>query len=906
KLFPMSRRIFLNAAEPQGFPFIFGHPYFQAANSDDLNEVYEIHNPGSDLNLSKDNLSHDSEIDDMDTKELVDKNEKYATSLSSDRLRIDPNYKWLLKDLHLNNDTRVIDVTDILEDNNNENRVENEIETDKKETIEEKIELKNAESELKTEKDMDVIEQENDPVQLFYPQNSINDTSRDLDDETINTNETLEAKDFSDDDHKDDHYTIEKLYAKLVKPVNDAQNETLDESDYENESVISEENNQFQNETPCESDNEEPIKKNSKFSKSFEVSLSSMDNLIDRIDNGMKLKRNKAPEKCEKESSSNKILSENSEEGSSKIVESLKQEWSNMFNKLENDYKNKLDEQQKLNDMKLKSLHEEIKKSMVEQEKILFKKINPDVQKEFVEEKKVDLKSTIVVSDVSNKSLLVDVSTSTSDMLINSSTLTDNAKYISNLRAELKAKHSRHVQDLRDYYDKEIEDLRKKIEIYESKFGTDIENADTFENRENELKMKYEQLSSINTDLKESNASLIHKLEECNDHINYLKQENYELSNNFGQVISKLKYAEDKIKNLQEGYDNLEAQLGESLKVQDNFGRELQIEKRNLIKKVQENEDLQMNIKYYEQKCETYELKLDEKDSIITRLKSKLAQSELDFNRLEYEFQKLKNSSKLSDLNPSSQKSYSNSMQETNQGSPLQIPIKTQNRYSSVQNISGLNTSPKNLSPRKQSPPHNQPLTILCNLNTHQTNNNQYSSSSSSSKSPVTHRSRSPAHKSGNTQSDNLIKYQNHLNQQQPQHHYMENENLVVNHSAPFQAYNRKSLQSNTKLNNSNLSTPLQSQQQKGNISNAHQSFKISDLTPDKQIKYIEKLENEFDQLMKQRQQLDAKLTRLPYKATNPSMHAIRESVEEELNVVEKKIASVKLELRKLNIIKTH
>lgn len=64
------------------------------------------------------------------------------------------------------------------------------------------------------------------------------------------------------------------------------------------------------------------------------------------------------------------------------------------------------------------------------------------------------------------------------------------------------------------------------------------------------------------------------------------------------------------------------------------------------MKKVQENEDYQMNIKYYEQKCESYELKLDERDTIITRLKAKLAQTETDFNRLEYEYQKLKNSSK--------------------------------------------------------------------------------------------------------------------------------------------------------------------------------------------------------------------------------------------------------------------
>ena len=77
-------------------------------------------------------------------------------------------------------------------------------------------------------------------------------------------------------------------------------------------------------------------------------------------------------------------------------------------------------------------------------------------------------------------------------------------------------------------------------------------------------------------------------------------------------------------------------------------------------------------------------------------------------------------------------------------------------------------------------------------------------------------------------------------------------------------------------------------------------------LVPDIQLKYIEHLECEFDMLMKHKQQLDAQLTRLPYKATNTNMHTLRQSVENELNLVEKKLASVKLELRKLNIIKTH
>jgi hypothetical protein len=80
----------------------------------------------------------------------------------------------------------------------------------------------------------------------------------------------------------------------------------------------------------------------------------------------------------------------------------------------------------------------------------------------------------------------------------------------------------------------------------------------------------------------------------------------------------------------------------------------------------------------------------------------------------------------------------------------------------------------------------------------------------------------------------------------------------------------------------------------------------LTNMTPGEQSRHIEGLESEFDMLMKHKQQLDAKLSRLPSKANNSTTYAIKENVESELNAVEKKLASVKLELRKLNVIKTH
>ena len=98
-----------------------------------------------------------------------------------------------------------------------------------------------------------------------------------------------------------------------------------------------------------------------------------------------------------------------------------------------------------------------------------------------------------------------------------------------------------------------------------------------------------------------------------------------------------------------------------------------------------------------------------------------------------------------------------------------------------------------------------------------------------------------------------------------------------------------------------------QKQAMQENTSPQYTSSNYFNMEPaEKKLKYIEHMEYEFDMLMKHKQQLDAKLTRLPYKATNSTMHNLRENVESELDMVEKKLSSVKLELRKLNIIKSH
>jgi len=97
-----------------------------------------------------------------------------------------------------------------------------------------------------------------------------------------------------------------------------------------------------------------------------------LDNLIDRVDNGIKLKKsnnNKSNDTPKKQQQQQQQQEQSTSTAQATInIESLKQEWSNMFNKLEQDYKSKLDEQQKQNEFRLKQLHDEIKQSILLQQ----------------------------------------------------------------------------------------------------------------------------------------------------------------------------------------------------------------------------------------------------------------------------------------------------------------------------------------------------------------------------------------------------------------------------------------------------------------------------------------------------------------------------------------------------------
>ncbi len=476
-------------------------------------------------------------------------------------LKYDPSYKWLLKDLSLSNEKRVIDVTEMLKDEDVvKEKIAQSIEEDKLENeANKKLKKKSSRKKL--------IQENNDQNSIEEPSKIKSDDStdnelKDLIDESentspTNTNTINKDNNINNDSHVDeDKNYINRLYENLLASnKKNNKEDTNIEEDFENinedpsdsklydkwskthrenfekqkslnESIkienLNEEDEESFNETKKIPDRPENNTNADKYSKSFEVSLDDLDNMINRVDNGIKLKRNK-----------DDTVNESPRHQSNIDVDSLKKEWTDMFKKLETDYKQKLDEQQQINDQKLKSLHEDIKQSIMDQQdKILAKQQLLEFQQS-TSNKKEDF--PIFNQNETLNETIESIKSSTIPIISNSNintvgSVVDNAKYISNLRLELKTKHARHIQDLKEYYEKELDELSKKLEYYKSvnekqkndkkarsnggssseyDYVEDLEmNAKLYEN----LTKTNEEYLKLNNDLNNANSKLLDKL----------------------------------------------------------------------------------------------------------------------------------------------------------------------------------------------------------------------------------------------------------------------------------------------------------------------------------------------------------------------------------------------------------
>lgn len=275
-----------------------------------------------------------------------------------------------------------------------------------------------------------------------------------------------------------------------------------------------------------------------------------MDNLTHRLDHGIKLKRapmdatdqdadetTKSTVQQVKSAETSETIANMVKEEQTRVVETLKQELSNMLAKLESDYKQKLEEQQKQSDLRLKTFQDEMKKTLIDQQAQFFQQqqvlisaaetltklhqtSNLTQSNQACDEAKIVKKIQSAMrendddptSGDSNSEEIQASSRTTSRASVNTtpgSHLADtNAKYISNL----KAKHARHMQDLKDYYEKEMDELRAQVNAYKIKLSEEnSSNASSTENAAQaymKLFQDFEQEKEINKSLSEELAEL--------------------------------------------------------------------------------------------------------------------------------------------------------------------------------------------------------------------------------------------------------------------------------------------------------------------------------------------------------------------------------------------------------------
>ena len=71
-------------------------------------------------------------------------------------------------------------------------------------------------------------------------------------------------------------------------------------------------------------------------------------------------------------------------------------------------------------------------------------------------------------------------------------------------------------------------------------------------------------------------------------------------------------------------------------------------------------------------------------------------------------------------------------------------------------------------------------------------------------------------------------------------------------------------------------------------------------------MKQSEQLEERFDALLRTKRDLESRMNRIPTRALTSADRQLLETLEQEIERVEQQVSSVKLEMRKMNIIRAH
>lgn len=71
-------------------------------------------------------------------------------------------------------------------------------------------------------------------------------------------------------------------------------------------------------------------------------------------------------------------------------------------------------------------------------------------------------------------------------------------------------------------------------------------------------------------------------------------------------------------------------------------------------------------------------------------------------------------------------------------------------------------------------------------------------------------------------------------------------------------------------------------------------------------MRQSDQLEQKFDQLLRKKRDLETRINRIPLRGQTNIDRQLYDVLEREIERVEQQIASTKLELRKLNVLRTH
>ncbi|CAF2071532.1 unnamed protein product [Rotaria magnacalcarata] len=296
--------------------------------------------------------------------------------------------------------------------------------------------------------------------------------------------------------------------------------------------------------------------------------------------------------RCQKTSRSDSIEYENN-------IQSTKNDnWLSTLEKLEQEHKKRLEQQQKQYEAYMHNLEENMKRRF---DQYL-------VSTDSLQESKSDTFKESIYSRHANSSFTIDSNSRRlrtyssnnqyrplADQLVNQQSVERNLSKsqsredISNLRAELSAKHAKHISDLKLYYEHEINELKRQLNVSKMSHTSSTstrQSMETIERINNENIRLHDEMKELYRSFKinqEENHSLKRQLEELHDEINNKDVEMKNYHRKTTELEEQLKDAQNIKERRDENRHHIDRQASFYREENENTLRDLNLTRERLI-----------------------------------------------------------------------------------------------------------------------------------------------------------------------------------------------------------------------------------------------------------------------------------------------------------------------------------